>query len=194
MRPPIAVAVAALACAAIAHPLRAQVADGQTLAGDAKTIASYRLTLPVLRKLRRVQDSMYALVASDPSLMTRYRNTMQSEDGPRTIDDMAKSFDRLPEMRRAIVAAGLTPRDYSLAMLTMFQAVMTVALMEMDGPMRLKALPAGVQPENVAFVKAHKTELDRMMRKSQDMERLARERRDSAGQSRDSVPGVPPRR
>lgn len=195
------VPLAALACATLALPLRAQTSSPKpaprsgavsksgaqpAMTGDMQTIAAYRLTLPTLRKMAQVQETMFKMLLADPSLKTRYQNTKFDDgEGPPSIDDMAKRFDRLPEMKQAIVNAGLSPREYSVAMLSMFQAAMTMSFMEMDGPMRVKEVPPGVLADNVAFLKANRVELDRMTQRSRELEKLARV---SGGESMEEAP------
>lgn len=146
------------------------------LAGDAKTLATYRLTLPILRKMAQVQENMYNMIVADPSLKTKYANADNDEDdhGPQTIDAMAKRLDRVPEIKRAITSTGLTTREYSVAMLTMFQAAMTLGLMEMDGPVKMKEVPAGVLADNITFLKVNKAELDRMQVRARELEKLTK--------------------
>jgi hypothetical protein len=167
------------------------------LTGDAKTLATYRLTLPTLRKIAQVQENMYNMIVANPSLKTKYANVDNAEDdhGPQTIDDMAKRFDRIPEIKRAITSTGLTTREYSVAMLTMFQAAMTLGFMEMDGPMKLKEVPAGVLADNVTFLKANKAELDRMQVRARELEKLSKpSNSESMEEAPDTSSEEPPRR
>lgn len=144
--------------------------------GDANTIPNYRLTTPALRKLTRVQDSLYAMLVTDPALKAKFASVGENdgEAEANALDAMARRLERVPEMKRAITSAGLTAHEYVLAMITVFQAAMTLSVMEMDGPMRVKQLPPGTRADNVAFLKANKTAFDRLQSRSREIQRLTR--------------------
>jgi hypothetical protein len=104
-----------------------------------------------------------------PDLGKRYAGSKEKrENEPKTLDDMAKQFDRIPEMKQAIVKSGLTPRQYMLATMAMVQAGMSAAVMGIPGADKSKIAPA-VQA-NIAFMKAHKTEMDRMQARAKEIE------------------------
>lgn len=147
--------------AAVASPSMAQTGTKARVDADAKEIQEYRLTSATLTKLGQVQENLYAAMKAHPELGKGHADSSEDrEDEPKTLDDMAKRFDRIPEMKQAIVKSGLTPRQYALATMAMMQAGMSAAVMEMPGADKSKIAPA-VQA-NIAFMKAHKTEIDRM--------------------------------
>jgi hypothetical protein len=150
--------------AAVASPSTAQTRTKARVDADAKEIQEYRLTSATLTKLGQVQENLYAAMKAHPELGKGHADSADSkedrEDEPKTLDDMAKRYDRIPEMKQAIVKSGLTSRQYVLATMAMMQAGMSAAVMEMPGADKSKIAPA-VQA-NIAFMKAHKTEIDRM--------------------------------
>jgi hypothetical protein len=157
---------------AVASPSTAQTGTNARVDADAKEIQTYRLTSSTLTKLGQVQENLYAALKAHPELGKRYAGSNEDrEDEPKTLDDMAKRFDRIPEMKQAIVKSGLTPRQYMLATMAMLQAGMSGAAMEMPGADKSKIAPE-VQA-NIAFMKAHKTEMDRMQARAKEFEKLS---------------------
>jgi len=159
---------------AASKPAAAQQASSGSSSMDADTraISNYRLTIGTIRKMAQVQENMYAIAKANPGLKAKYaalEKQQENEPEPKTIDEMVKRFDRVPEMKQAIVKAGLTPREYVLATFAAFQAGMTMAVMEMPGAS--KTPPPGVVAENIAFLKANKAEFDRMQVRSREIER-----------------------
>jgi hypothetical protein len=157
---------------ALAGTATAQAASSGRGEADLREIQSYRLTTKTLVQLNQVQENMYAALKANPDLNKRYADQKgDREDQAETLSEMAKRLDRIPEMRRAIVTAGLTPREYMLAMMALLQAGMSAALMDSPGVDQSK-IALGVRA-NVAFVKAHKVEMDRMQARAKEIEQLA---------------------
>lgn len=156
-----------------AKPAASQSASGSSsMDADTRAISNYRLTIGTVRKMAQVQENMYAIAKANPGLKAKYaalEKQQENEPEPKTIDEMVKRFDRVPEMKQAIVKAGLTPREYFLATFAAFQAGMTMAVMEMPGAS--KTPPPGAVAENIAFLKANKAEFDRMQVRSREIER-----------------------
>lgn len=159
---------------AASKPAAAQQASSGSSSMDADTraISNYRLTIGTIRKMAQVQENMYEIAKANPGLRAKYaalEKQQEDEPEPKTIDEMVKRFDRVPEMKQAIVKAGLTPREYFLATFAAFQAGMTMAVMEMPGA--TKTPPPGAVAANIAFLKANKAEFDRMQVRSREIER-----------------------
>ena len=77
-----------------------------------------------------------------------------------TLDDMERSIAQVAPMARALKREGLSPRDYAKFTLAMLQAGMIHGFSQ--GNVDYAKLPAGVNPENIKFIAAHKAELDAM--------------------------------
>ena|GEM_PF-6676883 len=174
--------------AAIASPSTAQTGTNARVDADVKEMQEYRLTPATLTKLGQVQENLYAVLKAHPELGKRYADSKEdSEDEPKTLDDMAKRFDRIPEMKQAIVKSGFTPRQYMLATMAMVQAAMGGAAMEMPGADKSKIAPA-VQA-NIAFMKAHKTEMDRMQARAKEIEKLSKPSEDEPARQNPDTTG-----
>jgi hypothetical protein len=156
--------------ATVASPSAAQTGTNARVDADVKEIQEYRFTSATLTKLGQVQENLYAVLKARPELGKRYAESKEDrEDKPKTLDDMAKRIDRIPEMKQAIVKSGLTPRQYMLATMAGLQAGMSAAAMDIPGADKSKIAP-GVQA-NIAFMKAHKAEMDRMQARAKEIDK-----------------------
>ena len=175
--------VVAITVTATAQPMRNGRADA-----DLREIQNYRLTTKTLARLAQVQENIYALLKANPDLAKRHADTDSRDESAQTLDDMAKRFERIPEMRRAIVKAGLTPREYMLATMALLQAGMSAALIEAPGVDQNTIAP-GVRA-NVAFVKAHQAEMDRMQARTKEIEQLSQPATGDPGKQNPDTTGV----
>lgn len=193
-------ATLAVSSAALANPALAQkpVSKAQDAAAkaDARAIERYRLTPALLTKISKVQDNIYAMLKADPTLAKKYANMKDDDDengeDAQTIDEMAKKLNSVPELKRAIAKAGLTSREYMIASLAMFQASMATALAEMPGADKSAITPT--VKANMAFLKAHKAEMDRMNARALEIQKLTGEAKeaenDESEQEPDTTGGV----
>jgi hypothetical protein len=163
--------VALLAVAVATAPLAAQ---GAASDADVKAVENFQLTAAVLNRMAQVQENMYATVKAHPELAKKYANQHDDSDDEdaKSIDDMAKKLDRVPEMKAAVIKAGFTPRSYMIATMAMFQAAMASAVLDMPGADKSK-LPANARA-NAAFLKAHAAEFQKMQVRGQEIEKLTR--------------------
>ena len=103
-----------------------------------------------IEKLReRKEQAEDAMQQSAPNM-----NNAQS------LDDMERGIAAFAPMARALKREGLAPREYAKFMLAMLQAGMIHGFSQ--GKVDYAKLPAGVNPENIKFIAAHKAELDAM--------------------------------
>ena len=174
--------VALLAVAVATAPLAAQGAPD----ADVKAVENFQLTTVVLNRMAQVQENMYATVKAHPDLMKKYADTRDDSDDEdaKSIDDMAKRLDKVPELKAAIIKAGFTPRSYMIATMAMFQAAMASAVLDMPGADKNK-LPANARA-NAAFLKAHAAEFQKMQLRANEIQRL------TSPQSSDDGAASPP--
>jgi hypothetical protein len=161
---------ALVAIAVVAGPLAAQDAASDA---DVKAVENFQLTAPVLAKMAQVQENMYATVKAHPELAKKYADQRQDtddDDDAKSIDDMAKKLDRVPEMKAAVIKAGFTPRSYMIATMAMFQAAMASAVLDMPGADKNK-LPANARA-NAAFLKAHAADFQKLQLRANEIQRL----------------------
>jgi hypothetical protein len=175
-------ALLAVAVAAVAAPLAAQDAPADA---DVRAIENFQLTVSVLNQMAQVQENMYATVKAHPELAKKYadqREDPADDDDTKSIDEMAKKLDRVPEMKAAVIKAGFTPRSYMIATMAMFQAAMASAVLDMPGADKSR-IPANARA-NAAFLKAHAADFQKMQLRGQEIEKLTRP------QSGDDADGV----
>ena len=153
-------AIAALAVAPLS--LQAQHASGHTMSADDRALHSYTLTMDHLRKLKQVALELTSYAKAHPDEAQNYEDMSNSDDA--TLDQQVARLESIPPMRKALSSAGMSARDYILTSLTFFQAAMTAGMMDSYAKTKQPppALPYNVNPANVAFVRAHKAEIEQL--------------------------------
>lgn len=128
------------------EPLQAK--DEPTEADEAKMEG----LLEQLEKARERQEQAEEAMSTDSPDMS----------DAQTLDDMERSLAKIGPMARALKREGLSPREFAKFTMAMLQAGMIHGFSQ--GKVDYAKLPAGVNPENVKFITAHKAELDAMQR------------------------------
>ena len=182
--------VAAVALGAVS--LRAQQPGDAAGQADMREVMSYRLTDSTFAKLLRVQDNVYATMKANPDAAKKYEGALgaQASDAEPGIDGLVKAVDRITEVKQAIAKAGLTTRQYLLASMATMQAMMIDAMMQTYGSAQGGDLPAAVK-ENLAFLKTHQPQVDRMRSRGMEIDQLVRQARGEP--TGDARPPAPPR-
>jgi hypothetical protein len=126
------------------EPLQAK--DEPTEADEAKMDS----LLEQIEKARERKEQAEEAMSSDSPDM----------NNAQTLDDMERAFAKIGPMTRALKREGLSPREYAKFTMAMLQAGMIHGFSQ--GKVDYAKLPAGVNPENVKFIAAHKAELDAM--------------------------------
>jgi hypothetical protein len=121
-----------------------------------RELATFRLTTERVDKWGVAQRKLNELTSQNPEVI---RN-MTSLGPPKSLDEMVVRFDSQPSVHKAIAAAGLSPREYVLTMLTL-QRSMQGYFGRRAG--RLRTPPAGVSGENIDFVEQHIAEIQQLM-------------------------------
>jgi hypothetical protein len=85
---------------------------------------------------------------------------------------MARQIESVPAMASAIKSAGLTPREYSVLSLVMFQAMMAHGMQKQYGTKELpKEIQATVLADNIKFVADNEAEINRLMERLKALEK-----------------------
>lgn len=156
---------------------------------DVKAIESFRLTVPVLNRMAQVQENMYATVKAHPELAKKYADDKEDDneqEDAKTLDDMGRRLDKVPEFKAAVIKAGFTPRGYMIATMAMFQAAMTSAVLDMPGADRSKV--SANTMANVTFLKAHAAEMQRMQARAKEIDKLTKQQSGESEESEESEP------
>ena len=106
-------------------------------------------------ELEKLMERLEALEAAEDEDESPLKN-------PKTLADMEAAIKAHPGAMRAMSASGITPREFARCMMAMLQASLVEGFSQ--GKADLKALPAGINPENVRFVREHKAELEAMQK------------------------------
>lgn len=122
--------------------------DAVSVGESAREIAAYRLTAERIERWFLAQESLDALVASDPGIEARLRGARTWRGGATALGDAAARLEREPEVRAAIEGAGLSTRDFVMTALALHQALLAAGP---GGPPELRRLAA----RNVRFVSEH---------------------------------------
>ncbi|HTU64963.1 MAG TPA: hypothetical protein VMF52_03345 [Steroidobacteraceae bacterium] len=126
---------------------------------DLRELSRYELTMTDMRKF----------AAANANLAKTERN--EDDEGgsdKESLDDMAARIAKIPEARKAIEAAGLTPRQYAVITMALFQAAFAQYAVDQGADPAKVARDAGVNPANLRFVKEHKQELEKLKGPSGD--------------------------
>lgn len=150
-----------LGCAALA--LSAQSKRAPADDADQKELYSYVLTMDKIQKLGNATKTLQEYSKKHPEL-----NTNQSSDA-KNLDDMAAKLGKYPEVVTVLKQNGLTPREYSVALMTVMQASIAVGFKKSGTykeypPDMLKL----VSKENLAFVDQHFDEIKKLMNMGSD--------------------------
>ena len=113
--------------------------------------STFELSMARIDAMLIAQSSMAAAVKQDPSLASAMK-PVEGEDGVR----YAQRLEATPALRAAIEKSGLTARDYVLTSEALVTALMTQEAMASG---KLKAIPRGVNRQNVEFVRANREAL-----------------------------------
>jgi hypothetical protein len=148
-------AVAAALVLGGAPPAAAQAGSSD----DAQAIAGYTLSMDKLTAFRDATLDLKKAVEGDAEMAARAEAWDQADDEHQTLTELAGRIESEPKLKAALASHGLTAREYMLVQLATVQAMMAESLLGM----KQATLPAGVNPKNVEFVKAHKAELQELL-------------------------------
>jgi hypothetical protein len=118
---------------------------------NVQTLGNYQLTMEGVRKLVRVGQNLAELQARRPELADSAR--LQAFDP----NAMYEKINSIPDLRDAVTRAGMSPREYSLAMAALVQAVVVYQMRE-----RGTSPPVPVNEANVEFVDEHWDEIQQL--------------------------------
>jgi hypothetical protein len=143
----------------VAAPLAAVPAAAQAGSqGDLAVISSYPLSMPRYRQYLAAMLNLVDAAKTSPAVGDVFENS-----GSLSLDEMVARFDKAPGVRRAVVAAGLTPRDFVLTQMALFQAGMAYGMMkEYKLPADSVAKTAKVSRANLEFYRTNEVEITRL--------------------------------
>jgi hypothetical protein len=127
---------------------------------DRRELATYHLTAPVLERFRDASQRIANVVARDVSFRAAPLFSQEVAQGGDVVEGSATLERRLrdhPGLAHALSAAKISARDYTKFALTLVAARLALGFLESGV---LKTVPPGAAAGNVAFVRAHRAEVD----------------------------------
>lgn len=127
---------------------------------DRRELAAYRLTTSMFERFRAASAGIAIVIARDASFRAEPLFSQEIAQGGDVIEASATLEGRLrdhPGLAHALSAAMISARDYTKFALTLVAARLALGFLEASV---LKTVPAGAATENVAFVRAHRAEVD----------------------------------
>jgi hypothetical protein len=146
-------------CAALALVLSTP-ALAKSPSNDEKEMQRFTLTSAFLDKMLAVQERIATFAQDHPEMEKQGKAAERQHRGQRddSIDGTVKKIESFPPLVDIIKAQGLTVRQYVLGTMALLQAAMYAALKMQMPDMKT---PEGMNMPNVAFIEAHKAELDK---------------------------------
>jgi hypothetical protein len=132
---------------------------------EPRELAAYRLTPAAFAQFREASDSVARVIADDPAFVAEPLFSQEVVQGGEVAEVSARLEARLRDHRglhAALRTAGMTPRAYTTFALTLVAARLSLGFLDAGV---LKSVPAGAATENVAFVRAHRAEVDRVLQR-----------------------------
>lgn len=128
--------------------------SGVTRGDDLQRLQDFTLTMPKMDQWYAAMRNVASVAKTHPELRDRF-----ASDGSLSIDQETARIEAMPEFRKAINDAGMSVRDFEMVMWTTLQAGMAQGAIDAGANRDSVLRSAGVNPENLAFLKAHGAEL-----------------------------------
>jgi len=163
-RTPLAVVLllAAISMLGLTAPAGAQSFDRDD------TAAIERYTLTMAKFDAWVEASTQIADAAKTMKKTTDDDADEEKPTPRTLDEMADQLSAIPEARRAMQNARLTPREFTILSLVIMQTVMADQLIR---EVPKAEVPKGLNPANLEFVRANRAKIDARLKELQAKQR-----------------------
>lgn len=134
----------------------AAVDSSATIVRDATTdVRSYTLDMDKMKRYARAAKILGEESQSNPSVV------IDVNVGNEPISASIATIERNEMVTDALKRAGTTPREFVMTMAAYLEAASTSAALDADPNARV---PAGQNADNVEFVRAHRAELDQLMK------------------------------
>lgn len=142
---------AALLLAAI-RPSTAQINDA-----EAKTLASYPLTMDVLTRHFQVLMDVHRMMAKDPEF-----NKQMSDWGHTSLEEQVRRYSSIPKAMAAAKAHGISVRDFVLSGIALVDAMYAANHKGKPVDAGARLLWAAAPPDHVKFYLDHTAEIQRL--------------------------------
>jgi hypothetical protein len=130
---------------------------------DAKAYSTYTLTMPKFKKFFAASVNLANAGQRNPEVKKALQTVF---DG--SLDEGVAHLNRVPEARRAIADAGLTPRDFILTFGVSVGAKMANDMMKKQGmTAQAAAENAGITKAQLEFYRKNETEIARLEKEAE---------------------------
>lgn len=137
----------------------------------AAEIARYRLSVAALHKVEKAIKGFEAMVASSPPLgekLERLELTDPKDGSPLILEKAVAQIASIPEFKKALASAGMTPREYVVFSFALLSATLAEFGVSQGGKLSPDSPPA--LAENVNWLKANRAEFERFQK---EMDKLS---------------------
>ena len=177
-----AFAIAALCVATV----QAGTPAKDTADPGAAEIAAYRLSVAALHKVEKAIKGFYAMVAANPPLgekLGRLELTDPKDDSPLVLEKAVAQIASIPEFKKALTSAGMTPREYVVFSFALLSATLADIGLSQGGKLSSDSPPA--LAENVKWLKANRAEFERFQNEMNKLSAKYEEREEPASEDDD---------
>lgn len=130
---------------------------------DSKAYSSYTLTMPKFRKYVAASVNLANAGQRNPEVKKTLQTVLDA-----SLDEAAAHFNRVPEARRAVADAGLTPREFLLIFGVSIGAKMANHMVNKEGMATAAAAEAaGITQAQLDFYRKNGTEIARLEKEAE---------------------------
>jgi hypothetical protein len=163
MQPLVRRSGALFSCLALSILSSPPLASAQDDDPDLKAYNSYRLTIPKYKKYLNAMVNLTKAAEKSPAV----RRSLEGA-GEKSIEQAVASYNKVPQARSAISAAGLTPRDFVLTLGAFLHAGLAYALMKQGGLSPDSVVKTTqVSRTNLDFVRKNEAEITRLTKEAE---------------------------
>ena len=128
---------------------------------DEAELQAYTLTMDNVTHMFQATAAINQLGKTDPTFKDALKRSGDDE-GQQTIEQMSAKLSSFPKIVGILSSYNLTPRKYSLTLMSLFITGFAVAAIDMGAKEQDEITQAHVNPANIAFARAHKAELEEL--------------------------------
>jgi hypothetical protein len=130
---------------------------------DLKEFSAYTWTMPKYKQLMAAMVNLGKAAQHDPKIGASLENS-----GNLSIDQAAARYGAVPAVKQALADAGMTPRQYAVAIGAWLQTAMSYGVMKQYKlSVDSVSKTTGVSKANLEFFRANEAEIERMGKEMQ---------------------------
>lgn len=147
----------------MALSLPAARAASQQSDADAKAVSAHLLTMPNYKQYLDATVNLAAVASNNPEIASGVQGSAEQSIGAQI-----EALESHPQIRGAITATGLTPREYVLTQWALLQTGMAYAMTKGSGAAQEDVIKkGGVSQANLDFYARNEAEITRLAKEAQ---------------------------